>query len=59
MVKYFKEKMVNDMKRKAIYKLSFKEYLKAMMLFIVFMSDFQHCIFSIRFSSSFLTEQFI
>ena len=36
MVKYFKEKMVNDMKRKAIYKLSFKEYLKAMMIFIVF-----------------------
>lgn len=24
------------MKRKAIYKLSFKEYLKAMMIFIVF-----------------------
>lgn len=36
MVKYFKEKMVNDMKRKAIYKLSFKAYLKAMMIFIVF-----------------------
>ena len=36
MVKYFKEKMVNDMKRKAIYKLTFKAYLKAMMIFIVF-----------------------
>lgn len=36
MVKYFKEKMVNDMKRKAIYKLSFKAYLKAVMIFIVF-----------------------
>ena len=35
MVKYLKE-VGDDMKRKAIYKLSFKEYLKAIMIFIVF-----------------------